>query len=191
MRIRGARNSVFASSKLVLRTHAMYSGEKRITYFRGGLPLGLPYTLSREPLRRLAPFAWLASLRSLASFFSRLASPEHRSIRRRESRSRGSLRGARARLFSHALPRRSTGSSVGEKADRVARSAALARVFFLTPCLAGAPVHPSERRRIAWLASLRSRASFFSRLASPEPWRRRALGRQVISSNRVPRGLMA
>ena len=30
---------------------------------------GLPYTLSREPLRRLAPFAWLASLRSLASFF--------------------------------------------------------------------------------------------------------------------------
>src|SRR3954470_18940557 len=69
MRIRGARNSVFASSKLVLRTHAMYSGEKRITYFRGASPLGLPYTLSREPLRRLAPFAWLGSLRSLASFF--------------------------------------------------------------------------------------------------------------------------
>src|SRR3954453_785388 len=72
MRIRGARNSVFASSKLVLRTHAMYSGEKRITYFRGASPLGLPYTLSREPLRRLAPFAWLASVRSLASSFVRL-----------------------------------------------------------------------------------------------------------------------
>src|SRR5688500_17480780 len=25
---------------------------------RGASPLGLPYTLSREPLRRLAPFAW-------------------------------------------------------------------------------------------------------------------------------------
>src|SRR5580765_2421295 len=34
---------------------------------REALPLGLPHTLSREPLRRLAPFAWLASLRSLAS----------------------------------------------------------------------------------------------------------------------------
>src|SRR3954470_24862337 len=110
MRIRGARNSGLASSKLVLRTHAMYSGEKRITYFRGASPLGLPYTLSREPLRRLAPFAWLASLRSLASFFSRLASPEHRSIRRREGGSRGSLPCARARLFSHALPRRSLGA---------------------------------------------------------------------------------
>ena len=37
---------------------------------RGASPLGLPHTLSREPLRRLAPFAWLASLRSLASFFA-------------------------------------------------------------------------------------------------------------------------
>ena len=35
---------------------------------RGASPLELPYTLSRSPLRRLAPFAWLASLRSLASF---------------------------------------------------------------------------------------------------------------------------
>src|SRR5882672_637146 len=35
--------------------------------YRGASPLGLPDTLSREPLRRLAPFAWLASLRSLAS----------------------------------------------------------------------------------------------------------------------------
>src|SRR5262249_56141228 len=32
----------------------------------GASPLGLPYTLSRAPLRRRAPFAWLASLRSLA-----------------------------------------------------------------------------------------------------------------------------
>src|SRR5262245_24409238 len=59
--------------------------------FRGAVPLGLPHTLSREPLRRLAPFppalklrrdlaeaplgakagAWLASLRSLASFLWR------------------------------------------------------------------------------------------------------------------------
>src|SRR5215211_3978414 len=33
---------------------------------RGTSSPGPPYTLSREPLRRLAPFAWLASLRSLA-----------------------------------------------------------------------------------------------------------------------------
>ena len=33
---------------------------------RGASPLGLPDTLSRAPLRRRAPFAWLASLRSLA-----------------------------------------------------------------------------------------------------------------------------
>src|SRR3954471_20533852 len=39
----------------------------RIDSPRGASPLGLPYTLSREPLRRLAPFAWLASLRSLAA----------------------------------------------------------------------------------------------------------------------------
>ena len=44
---------------------------------RGASPLGLPHTLSREPLRRLAPFAWLASLHSLASSFERLASPSH------------------------------------------------------------------------------------------------------------------
>src|SRR6185436_8084265 len=34
---------------------------------RGASPLELPHTLSREPPCRLAPFAWLASLRSLAS----------------------------------------------------------------------------------------------------------------------------
>ena len=34
---------------------------------RGASPLGLPYTLSRSPLRRLAPFAWLARFaRSIA-----------------------------------------------------------------------------------------------------------------------------
>ena len=35
---------------------------------RGALPLGLPYSLTRSPLRRLAPFGWLASLRSLAAY---------------------------------------------------------------------------------------------------------------------------
>jgi hypothetical protein len=34
---------------------------------RGASPLGLPYTLSRSPLRRLAPFAWLIRWRSFAS----------------------------------------------------------------------------------------------------------------------------
>ena len=33
---------------------------------RGASPLGLPYALSRSALRRLAPFAWLRSLSSLA-----------------------------------------------------------------------------------------------------------------------------
>src|SRR5690349_393229 len=45
---------------------------------RGASPLGLPYTLTRSPLRRLAPFAWLASLRSLA-LQSRMALRVHRS----------------------------------------------------------------------------------------------------------------
>ena len=33
---------------------------------RGASPLGLPYTVARSPLRRLAPLRWLAPLRSLA-----------------------------------------------------------------------------------------------------------------------------
>ena len=49
---------------------------------RGASPLGLPCTLSREPLRRLAPFAWLASLRLLASSSRRLASLSHSAISR-------------------------------------------------------------------------------------------------------------
>ena len=42
-------------------------------FVRGASPRGPPFTLSREPLRRLAPVAWLASLRSLASFSSALS----------------------------------------------------------------------------------------------------------------------
>ena len=34
-------------------------GKKLIVAIRGALPLGLPDTLTRSPLRRLAPFAWL------------------------------------------------------------------------------------------------------------------------------------
>ncbi len=41
-----------------------------VNHSEGLSPLGLPHTLSREPLRRLAPFAWLASLRSLPSSFA-------------------------------------------------------------------------------------------------------------------------
>src|SRR5262245_39121789 len=41
-------------------------GHVPVLFIRGALPLGLPYTLSRAPLRRRAPFACLASLRSLA-----------------------------------------------------------------------------------------------------------------------------
>src|SRR6185503_18205173 len=38
---------------------------------RGASPLGLPYTLSRAPLRRRAPFAWLTRCRSLAPWNER------------------------------------------------------------------------------------------------------------------------
>src|SRR5580765_3395210 len=41
---------------------------------RGALPLGLPDTLSRAPLRRRAPFAWLTRGRSFANTVSRFAS---------------------------------------------------------------------------------------------------------------------
>src|SRR5262245_35942668 len=42
-------------------------GAANLIPFRGAAPLRLPYALSREPLRRLSPFALLAWLRSLAS----------------------------------------------------------------------------------------------------------------------------
>src|SRR5215510_419648 len=35
-------------------------------FLRRASPLGLPYTLSRAPLRRRAPFAWLTRYRSFA-----------------------------------------------------------------------------------------------------------------------------
>src|SRR6188472_3335254 len=58
---------------------------------RGASPLGLPYTLSREPLRRLAPFAWLA--RTARSHFCELRT--HRSddlpVCRRSNRAVGGL----------------------------------------------------------------------------------------------------
>ena len=43
---------------------------RRVTLYRGASPLGLPYTLCRAPLRRRAPFAWLA--RALARCAGRL-----------------------------------------------------------------------------------------------------------------------
>src|SRR5688572_2291820 len=43
-----------------------------IALTRGASPLGLPYTLSRAPLRRRAPFAWLA--RALARDAARVGS---------------------------------------------------------------------------------------------------------------------
>ena len=36
----------------------------RLQFHPRGFALGLPYTRSRSPIRRLAPIAWLASLRS-------------------------------------------------------------------------------------------------------------------------------
>src|SRR5262249_16820943 len=51
----------------------------RASLIRGASPLGLPHTLSRSPLRRLAPFAWLARECSLASY----RHEPHRGPRRR------------------------------------------------------------------------------------------------------------
>src|SRR3954465_1765232 len=44
-------------------------------FTRGASPLELPRTLSREPLRRLAPFAWLAPLARLCAVQSLLCAP--------------------------------------------------------------------------------------------------------------------
>ena len=41
--------------------------KRHVFFSRRASPLGLPDSLTRSPLRRLAPFAWLPSLRSLAS----------------------------------------------------------------------------------------------------------------------------
>src|SRR5215471_17285419 len=50
-----------------LHTLSRAASPARSVFIRGASPLGLPYTLSRAPLRRRAPFAWLArGARSLA-----------------------------------------------------------------------------------------------------------------------------
>ena len=60
----------FNALRLVLASLVMtatsHIARRSIDSLRGASPLGLPYTLSRSPLRRLAPFAWLARWRSLA-----------------------------------------------------------------------------------------------------------------------------
>src|SRR5207237_584589 len=56
-----------ASVALVPVTAVSLMNARRSTnLIRGAAPLGLPRTLSRAPLRRRAPFAWLARCRSLA-----------------------------------------------------------------------------------------------------------------------------
>src|SRR5215471_12085457 len=50
--------------RLALTTVRLRAADVKI--IRGASPLGLPDCLSRSPLRRLAPFGRLASLRSLA-----------------------------------------------------------------------------------------------------------------------------
>src|SRR5919198_1116310 len=52
-----SRGSLAVARSLVLTFHCL---------FRGASPLQLPYTLTRSPLRRLAPFAWLTRCRSFA-----------------------------------------------------------------------------------------------------------------------------
>ena len=60
----GSRRKILVSSQVSFQNPAF-------NLFRGASPLGLPYTLSRAPLRRRAPIAWLARFRSLASFIRR------------------------------------------------------------------------------------------------------------------------
>jgi len=50
---------------------------------RGASPLGLPDTLSRAPLRRRAPFAWLARCRSLATAAAVTTTPVASAVRRK------------------------------------------------------------------------------------------------------------
>ena len=47
----------------------MVTGWAELILSRGASPLGLPYTLSRAPLRRRAPYAWLTRFRSFASYW--------------------------------------------------------------------------------------------------------------------------
>ena len=67
-------------------------GPGALLLIRGASPLGLPYTRSRSPLRRLAPIAWLArAARSL--FASPLGRPHTRPPSRATARPRRSLGG--------------------------------------------------------------------------------------------------
>src|SRR5260221_5203846 len=71
-------------ARLGRAVHAMASGPTQVASAfrrnycrprnRGASPLGLPDTLSRAPLRRRAPFAWLARCRSLALLLAAAAS---------------------------------------------------------------------------------------------------------------------
>src|SRR4051794_11741267 len=61
-------------------------------FTRGASPLELPHTLSREPLRRLAPFAWLAPLAHVCAVQSLRCAPVAQLI---EHRPASSLEGRR------------------------------------------------------------------------------------------------
>src|SRR3954462_8133913 len=99
------------------------------------------------------PLAWLASLRSLASFF---APPPSRFTSSAATRSRGSLRCAPSRLSS----RRHLPALLRQwPPARVARFAALPRVFLRAATF---PLYFVSGHPLAWLASLRSLASFFA-----------------------------
>jgi hypothetical protein len=67
MRISGTMNRALASSKFSFRTHLTYSGANLIYQPGGFAPPAPRYTVTRSRLRPLAPFPWLASLRSLAA----------------------------------------------------------------------------------------------------------------------------
>ena len=138
---------------------------EHLDLFRGASPLGLPYTLSRAPLRRRAPFAWLARCarsRLIAGCAPRtprhaslVGAPPPRSVRvARSLRSLASFSGAsplglaRTRSLARGptAPLRSRGSLA------VARSLSFPRGF-----APRTPLHASLARRCA--GSLRSRGS--------------------------------
>src|SRR5262249_10192870 len=132
---------------------------ERSFLIRGASPLGLPYTRPRSPLRRLAPVAWLASLRSRASCLA-TPFPPAQPLRPPLQAPVPRLASLRSRASCLAPPcppaqplRPPLQAPVACLASLRSRASCLA-----TPCPPAQPLRPPLRAPVACLASLRSRA---------------------------------
>src|SRR5258706_374355 len=110
----------------------------RTTFIGGASPLGLPDTLSRAPLRRRAPFAWLAAARS------------------HDGEDDFHPRGFAPRTPRHALSRAASSA----RSVRVARCRSLARWGGRLSCGGLRPSHsPTRSLARPFVGALRSRGS--------------------------------